>query len=175
MAKRKKVVPILNNKTLTKKVREAIDGFKGEWTEDAVLTKVRSSFTPTEKDLQFLYERALDAAFVSAVASRSGPARSDEDGQIDWVGWENTIIRLGEKRFVTLKDAEVDHLDARITHIQHNALKIAHSAFEETERLKKVKQEMEQKDIKTAGAALVSLKLVPDPEAEVEGAETEAA
>ena len=152
-----KPTPILNKKTVTEVVRRTIDKATGEWTEDQIKAAVRNAFKVTAEDLKFLFEALIDASFASAISSLTGPAKMLDDKQIDWVGWENTIIRLGGKRYVRLEDAEEKHVTVRMSHVSDNALKVAASAHAEVTRLKEVLKEMKEKDLKTVGKALLSL------------------
>jgi hypothetical protein len=155
----KKVVSILNKKTVSQKIRQVIEGQTGEWTEQDIKGKVRKAFKPSEEDLKFLYEALLDSAFDSVISSVTGPAKK-QNGQVDWIGWDNTVIRLGENRFIRMHDAQLDHLKTRRQHVSDNALKIANSAYEETQRIDEVMREMQEKNLMTAGAALESLGLI---------------
>lgn len=52
-------ITILNKKTVAIVVRRAIEKAKGEWTTDDIKAAAKASFTPTEEDLNFLYEAAV--------------------------------------------------------------------------------------------------------------------
>ena len=65
-------VTILNKKTVAKVVRRAIEKATGEWTAETIKAAVKSSFTPTTQDLDFLYESLITSAFDSVVSTLAG-------------------------------------------------------------------------------------------------------
>lgn len=153
-----KVVNLLSKRSVTQKIREQIEKAEGEWTKETIKLKVKKNFKPTTEDVEFLYDQLLESAFTNAVSALAGPATRDEDGQIDWLGWESKVIRLGDHHYVKVRDAEVHHLQTRDDHITDNALSISASAEKERALIRLVIKEMEDNSFVTAGEALNAIR-----------------